>query len=53
MCIHTFDFACLFVYLVCILFLYFTVDDTRIILKDVDPKVPSSDYINANLIQVR
>ena len=31
---------------------YVAVDDTRIILTDVDPSTPGSDYINANLIQV-
>lgn len=28
-----------------------SVDDTRVKLKDVDPKVPGSDYINANYIR--
>lgn len=27
------------------------VDDTRVKLKDVDPNVPGSDYINANYIK--
>jgi len=29
-----------------------TVDYTRVILKDGDPSVPGSDYINANFISV-
>jgi len=29
-----------------------SVDDTRVILSDVDPSTPGSDYINANHIVV-
>ena len=28
-------------------------DETRVVLKNVDPKVPGSDYINANYVRVR
>lgn len=30
---------------------FILVDDTRVKLKDVDPNVPGSDYINANYIR--
>ena len=36
-----------FIYLFCIL-----VDHTRVVLRDGDPDVPGSDYINANNISV-
>lgn len=32
--------------------LYFSVDHTRIVLRDGDPQVIGSDYINGNLISV-
>ena len=32
--------------------LSFTVDHTRVRLKDVDPTLPGADYINANYIKV-
>lgn len=33
--------------------IYVTVDHTRVKLKDVDPNVPGSEYINANYIKVQ
>lgn len=30
--------------------IYFSVDHTRVKLKDVDPNIPGADYINANYI---
>lgn len=33
--------------------IFFTVDHTRVKLKDVDPNVPGSEYINANYIKVQ
>lgn len=34
------------------LHLYCEVDHTRVVLNDMDPNVPGSDYINANYIRV-
>lgn len=33
--------------------IFVTVDHTRVKLKDVDPNVPGSEYINANYIKVQ
>lgn len=33
--------------------IFISVDHTRVKLKDVDPNVPGSEYINANYIKVQ
>lgn len=39
-------------YFVAVLLLIISVDHTRVILKDDDPNVSGSDYINANYVSV-
>lgn len=36
----------------CCLLLMLVVDHTRVVLRDGDPRIPGSDYINANYIRV-
>lgn len=36
----------------CCLVLLLVVDHTRVVLRDGDPRIPGSDYINANYIRV-
>lgn len=45
------NFYKFFIYL--IKYFFILVDDTRVKLKDADPEVPGSDYINANYIRWR
>jgi protein tyrosine phosphatase len=33
-------------------YIFFSVDHTRVKLKDVDPNVPGAEYVNANYIKV-
>ena len=38
--------------MICFFYLFFLVDCTRVVLNNVDPTVPGSDYINASFIFV-